>query len=391
MKVLLLETLGADYGAYFLTRGFAKLLGAENVRMWPYKRTNEGQPDSYPERYFNGRSLRVVGGQVVYTEPYSGSELWADPALWRFWKPEKNLPSARLPNDMPVRHATPIGIPESSDEEIFAMLGRREFNLIVLNACRWHGSAALHELRAVFGQHLPPVVIADHDDYTQRRWDFADVFKPVAYFKRSMLVGGHRSEFDMGQRDYPVRPMPFSSMWEIDWVPWEEREVDVFCVFGATQVMRRRFKDVTLEVMQKFPDKRVMAAVGHPMGHAEYLKMLSKAKIVVDQQSFGTDTLRFWEASSAGACLLSDFNLCTPPEEVKPGTHYYKFDNDLSPNGDQQNFVAFRRELERAVTDDAETHARARRLYDAVRRDHTNAARAAYVISETEKILGRKL
>lgn len=379
-KVLILESKGSDYGAYFLTRGFRKLLGPDRVRMWPHKNTNNGGRDHYPERIFEGRALQRVEGRIAYGPYFTGCELWADPLFWRFWKVEKNVEPSPIPDDGPVQHMEPLGIPESSDDEIFAMVAAGEFALVVLNGCRWHGSAALHELQATFGAKLPPLALADHDDYPQRRWDFADAFKPAVYFKRSMLRGGHPHDLMFGQRDVPVAPLPFSSMWDLPWVPWKERNIDVFCVYGPTQIMRKRLKEVTLEVTSKYPHLRVMAHVGHPMRHPEYLRTLAGAKVVIDQQSIGTDTLRFWETSAVGGMPVSDFNLCTPPEHLVPETHYLKFDNDMSARGDQQDFIRFRQMLTEAIVRDDETEARARRLYDAVRANHTNEARARYVV-----------
>lgn len=382
-KVLILETMGGDYGAYFLTRGFVKLLGAENVRMWPYKNTNERGTDHYPERYVGGKVLQVANNKVCYGRDFSFNELWKDSALWRFWKAEKNIPGAPLPSDGPINHTEALGIPQSTDDEIFTMVRNKEFDLIVLNGCRWHGSAALSELQHEFGSSLPPLVMCDHDDYTARRWDFYDTFKPAIYFKRSFVRGGHITDNTLGKRPNAiVRPMPFSSMWDIEWIPWSERTIDVFCVFGSTQVMRTKFKDVTLEVAAKFPGLRTMAAIGHPMTHSEYLITLAHSKIVIDQQSVGTDTLRFWEASSAGCCLVSDFNLYTPKEEILPDIHYYKYDNDTSPAGNKQDFIKFRSELFKAIQNDDETEKRARALYDNVRKYHTNVAHAKYIIDE---------
>lgn len=385
-KVLILETKGGDYGAYFVTRGFTKLLGSENVRMWPYKHTNERGTDHYPERYVNGQVLQIQNGKVGYGRSFVWNELWTDKLFWRFWNPEKNIPGTQLPSDGPINHTEKLNVPYASDDEIFAMITNNEFELIVLNGCRWHGAAALSELKANFSNSLPPIVMCDHDDYTQRRWDFYDAFNPLIYFKRSYIRGGHPNDNTFGNRPNAiVKPLPFSSMWDVEWVPWNQRDIDVFCVFGSTQVMRTKFKEVTLEITKQFPNLRVMAAIGHPMTHPEYLTTLSRAKIVIDQQSYGTDTLRFWEASSSGCCLISDFNIHTPPEEIVPETHYYKFDNDISPSGNNQNFVRFRSELTKAIQNDTETEKRARALYDNVRKYHTNAAHAQYIINSVRE------
>jgi hypothetical protein len=321
---------------------------------------------------------------VVYGPYFSGSELWGDPALWRFWKPEKNVGGAEIPNNGPVYHMHPLGIPKAFDEEILAMVAAGAFGLIVLNGVRWHNAAALSELQATFGDRLPPLAICDHEDYTQRRWDYVDRFKPKVYFKRSLIAGGHPHDFLHGQRlGVTVRPLPFSSMWDLGWIPHPEREIDVFCVFGSTQVMRARLRDVAMEVAAAFPGCRTMVALGRPMEHPEYLRTLCRSKVVIDHQGYGTDTMRFWEAAAAGCCVVSDLALEMPPNQLHHDVHYRKYDHDLSPGCDQQDFVRFRRELTAAIRDEAGSESRARKLYDEVRENHTNEARARYVLKET--------
>jgi len=379
-KILILETLGADYGAYLLTRGFVDLVGASNVREWPYKRTHNGGRDRYPERAFGGEVLRILDGQLRYGPYVTGSELWGHPGYFRAWKPEV-APFGPLSDDGPVAFAQPLGIPESPDHEILAGIQDGEFSLIVLNGARWHGSAALLELKSLFGNALPPVAFCDHEDYPQLRWDFTDLFSPAAYFKRTVLTGGHRFAHMFGTRsNVPVYPLPFASMWNIPWTPWAEREIDVFCVFGPTQVLRRKVKETTEEVVKRFPGTRIMAQLGHPMKHPEYLPTLARSKIVIDHQSMGTDTVRLWEASAAGCCLVSDFHLESPPPKVLPGEHYVQYENDMSIEGDQQKFDLFRERLAHAIQNDAETEARARRLYAHVRAHHQVRNRAEFVI-----------
>ena len=109
-KILLLPTLGADYGSYFVTKGFCDLLGTDRVRQWPYKQTYNGGFDHYPERVEpnSPRHLSNVGGKLGYAPYVSGSELWKDPVFWRAWKPER-CPAAYVPNDAPLGFAERSG------------------------------------------------------------------------------------------------------------------------------------------------------------------------------------------------------------------------------------------------------------------------------------------
>jgi hypothetical protein len=394
-KILLLESLGADYSAYMIARGFVELLGVDRVREWPYKHTHNGGRDHYPERCWSpagdlpgkpGEVIHVTAaGKMGYRESFSGCELWAHQALWRGWKP-KTLPGAYVPNDGPVHFMAGLGIPESSDDEIFAMLERGEFALIVLNGARWHGSAALHELQAKFGARLPPVVFCDHEDYPQHRIDFEQAFSPLIYFKRTLLTPpGHPNEYMLGRPRTPVRPLPFSSLWDIPWVPWNERTIDVFCIFGMTQWMRRKCKETTEGVVAQYSGKTVMSALGHALPYPEYLKTLAKSKVVIDQQSYGTDTVRFWEGISAGALVVSDYSLQSDPL-MEPGRHFLRYANDLSPNGDQQDFSLLETHLHKVLSDDAYAEQMARSGYDTVRSQHRCRDRAAYIVREVQKL-----
>lgn len=390
--ILSLSSLGADYGSYFLDKGFCDLLGPGRVRSWPYKHTHNGGIDHYPERCWHpagdlpGQPSDVVhvgvDGKIGYVPSFTGCELWAHQALWRGWKPEA-LPGAYIPNDSPVHFMEPLGIPEETDDAILAMVDRGEFSLIVLNGARWHGSAALHELQAIFGDRLPPIVLCDHEDYPQQRVDFCEVFRPAVYFKRTMLAPpGHPNTYLLGRPVVPVRPLPFSSAWDIPWTPWADRTIDVFCIFGMTQWMRRKCKETTEEVAARFPGYRVLSALGHALKYPEYLRTLAKSKVVIDQQSYGTDTVRFWEGISAGALLISDFSLETPVPSLLSGKHFLRYDNDLSPQGDQQDFSLLEEHLAHALKDDAFAETIAHQGYEAARVHHSCIARARYILSD---------
>ncbi len=399
-KVLLLETLGADYGSYFLARGFVDLLGAENVRSWPYKATHNGGKDRYPERCAPGRPghvLHVQGpaparpvlphlrraaaaGRLGYVAHFASSELWAHRALWRGWKPEA-APGAPVADSGPVHFYAPLGIPEASDDEIFQMVRDGAFSLAVVNGARWHGTAALHELRNTIPS-LPPVAFCDHEDYPQRRWDFTDAISPAVYCKRTILQGGHPATFRQGQRpNVRMAPLPFSSIWDVEWVPWAEREFDVCCLVGNTHVSRKRMLDTTRATVERL-GARGRFSLGH-LPYAEFLQVLSRSKIVVDQQGFGSDTVRFWEGMSSGACVLSDHHLVHPSPALEPWTHFLQYPNDTSPRSDQQDFRRFAELLAQALQDDAGTERIARAGYEAVRGHHRAIDRVRHVISET--------
>lgn len=384
-KVLMLENGGADYGAYFLTLGFSKLLGPDRIRMWPYKWTYEGQPHRYVERCKGTDVIVVEDGHLKYGRYKTGSELWDDPAYFRAWDPSR-FPEAVIATDGPVGFAKEkTGIPVESDERIFQMIRDQEFGLIVLNGARWHNSAALLELQTTFGDALPPLAFCDHEDYPQLRWDFVDLFRPVVYFKRTLLMGGHPLMHMFGTRDIPVVPMPFASMWDIPWTPWKDRDIDLFCVFGATQPFRQKIKDAAMRAASRNPACRVMGAVGHPMDHAEYMRTLARSKVVIDHQNTGSDTVRHWEASAAGCLLVTDLRIMTPPTRILPGQHYYRYGENRPPDSTDTGTDDLEELLEEVLSDVDAHEEIAKRNYDVVRASHKPVDRAAFVLGEMEQ------
>jgi len=286
----------------------------------------------------------------------------------------------------------PLPLVEHSDDAVIAMLKGGEFAFIVLGSARWHSSIALAELRQIVGEHaLPPVVFVDSEDYYQMRWDFVREFKPKIYFKRTLVTDGSpRSDIEGNVTRIPIRPLCFASVWNLDWVPWQERTLDLFCVFGATQVLRGKVKNLVAEVAKESPGCRTLMEVGHPLGYPGYLDALRHSKIVVDHQRMGTDTLRLWEALSAGACVVSDFNLKPHPPLV-PGTHYHQYENDMSVAGDAQKLDRLRDILHGLLRDDARTKATAEQGYALVRTQHSAVDHACYFLRESIAATGRKI
>ena len=374
-KILVLANLGSDYGEAMFYKGLVELLGPDRVICWPFKNTYHGKADHYPERSVNGTHYFDSGK--------SWSEKWTDRALYRAWLPERH-PAIPTSNDGPLSWMPPQPTYPWKYETIVDLLQKGEIPLVVMGAVRWHSSIAWCELReALANGPFPPLVLLDNEDYYQLRWDFVHEYRPLVMFKRTLVLEGNpRSDIENNDVKVPIYPMPFSTLWpDLPWVPWEEREWDIFCVFGATQVLRQKVKDTVLAVASEFPRLRVMAQVGHPMGHEEYMRTLGRSKIVIDHQRMGTDTVRFWEATSAGACVLSDLHLPIEPALV-PGVHYAQYDRDMSWQGDQQVFDRFKIVLRDLLANTDRAHAIARAGYDAVRTQHRNVDRARYVLEK---------
>lgn len=341
-KVLLITNYGADYQEYFILRGLVDLLGYENVVVYPFKNTFIGGTDSYPERFIANDK-----GAFHYLGPRGAwSELWADPSLWHIW--EKADPSIPRACDGAPGFYQPI---KSLTKWDFSLIlhGIKEgiFPFVILSSPRWFNSACAHELQVKAGKSFPLVLI-DGEDYYQVRHDYINRLGINHYFKRTFFEG--YTDIDNSNIKHKVNfyPCPFSSIWEYDWVPWEERKYDVFCVFGATQVLRPKIIEMVKEVCAEFPELKSMIALGHPLPHDEYIDAIRNSRIVVDHQRLGTDTVRTFEVLSSGAAMVGDICIKMPNPYIN-GQHFFQFENDMSPEGDKQKMDIFKHTLLQAV------------------------------------------
>jgi len=313
-RVLYMPGLGADYGDSLLYTGMVELLGLENVDDWPYKPSFHGQNDVYPERQ--------LGTEVVLGDPHSN--LWAHRDFWRSWNWRgENYTLAHSAPSLcsPVTEKAPV-----DDDEVITRAARGYYDLIVLSGMRHFNSAALHEIRSICPD-LPPVVLADHEDYPGIRWDFIRAFQPVAYFKRSFLEGQTDWEKPLDGNPYPVcqfYPFPFCSIWEPAYLKHEARALDLLCVFGATHNERFELRRLVQERFGARTDLSVMFCVGHPLSASAWRELLVQSRVVMDMQPLGTDTLRFWESVSSGACVISDMRIETGGA-VEAGTHFLRY------------------------------------------------------------------
>ena len=367
-KILYVDNLGADYGSYLLYHGLVNLLGGtENIIDWPYKRTFHGGHDNYPDRI--NKSVWVVGPP--------GEVLWKDSNYWRAWQHPERWPKALVANDGPVHFYDVHEAREWAFDEIVTAARSGEIGLIVLASPRWFNSAALHELKSTLGLALPPVVMHDGEDHDQVLTNFIKTFQPKVYFKRTMYEPVPHDAY----YGCPVYPCAFGSKWDVPWVPWEERTTDIFCVFGMTQCLRPKVK-ATVEAVGTRHGLRVLTAIGHPLPHKEYLAAMSRARIVIDHQARGSDTVRTWESLSCGACVFSDMALHLP-EPLVPDEHYVRYAR-ANANGTQQDMGDLERRLEAAVGNWDRTEKIARAGWEQVRAKHTTVARARFVLKKAQ-------
>lgn len=379
-KVLVLNTLGADYQSFFIFYGLTQLLGTNRVVSFPPKMSHYGGKDISPERTV-GNTHYIGPGVDDPRRPWT--ELWIDPRWWRGWEINR-WPGVPVAHGGPPGFQIPVPKPDKfyTFDDVLEGCLAGEFAFILLADARWHSSAALSELQNL-GVNLP-VVFVDGEDYFQGRTDFVQAFGPKVYFKRS-FIPGYTDYERIEQMGVPVRPLPFSSIWDYEFVPWEDRTLDLFCVFGDTQVLRKKVAELARDFASKHPDWKVCIEVGHPFSHAEYMDKIRHSKIVVDHQRLGVDTVRTWEVLSSGACMIGDICL-RMPDPLRDKEHFIQYENDMSPEGNKQKLETFVAALDWAYNRPKQVQLIAEEGYRRVREFHTTVARAKYVLRETAAV-----
>ncbi len=288
MKSLYLVEPQQDYGEFFLFSGLCEVLGKDNLVLYPMKLAYSGQSD-----------------------------------LWY-----------KLPNEnkLGISHPTPYIVPRPMRiypfEELVEVMN--DFDLIVLSSPRYYPVHALRFIKQIFGNIPKPVAFVDCEDSEELRYDLIEEFKPQFVFKRELI------------KPIPnVHPMPFSSC--LPYLPfWNDikdlpKTLDVFALFGNTNVMRARVVKFLLE--QNLTNSYVGIDTGAlpwqdadrfkiaPMrSYQDYLKMMASAKINVIVRGHGRDTVRFWEAASFESLLLIKDPGIVIPHPYEDRVHCVYFD-----------------------------------------------------------------
>jgi len=315
-KVLILCNKGGEYNEFMLVHGFRELLGAANVICYPFRNSFYKHVDIYPDRY--------VGDKCYLGEGFT--ELWNDPKLWRLWEPQRSTAHVPLAFSHPESISVPmIDLPRWGFDDVLSAIRSGEIRLVILSSPRWFNSSALHELMTRLGKQMPPFVMVDGEDYPQLRWDFIDKLRPTVYFKRTFLreVTPDMHVVPSLKGLTPLVPLPLSSMWKLPYKPWKDRSIDVLCMFRATHKLRGAILEIVNSLCHNKTGLRYRTELGGEVDHEEYMRLLSEAKVVIDHQPVGTDTVRTWETFSCGSCLVSDLHIAME-EPFLPDQHFIK-------------------------------------------------------------------
>lgn len=260
-RILLLADPQSDYGAEMLFDGLCRLMGDENIIVYPFVKHYYGGID---DDYF------LDNEQKGWTAPGDYMPL------------RKELPWTR--------------------EQILDRI--KEFKLAVLTSPRTYAIESLIDLKnELINRHIP-LAFTDFEDSTTFRRDIVDFFEPRYIFKRELLNGIYNIK---------VMPLPFSSFLYSNLYPdKKEKDIDVFFMCGNTWPLRLEIRDMLIGL----DDERILAGCDDKeakLSYQEYINMMSRAKINIVARGHGIDTVRRWEAPSFSGVVLSDrLPLITP-------------------------------------------------------------------------------
>lgn len=322
MTILYLEHPEADFLSAMVYLGLCEILGADEVVVYPFKRSYHGETHYYPDQYSD---VPRPGG---VTAPFD-------------W------------------FTAPPGGREWSRDEVIANISN--FHLIVLASPRKVNVAALTDLiQAVGRDKLPHLVILDGEDYSRIRTDLIARFRPRTYFKRELLPGAGG--------DCRILPCPFAS--QLAERSAVDKTIDVFFIGGNTWPARVQACDA---LQRAFGDRFVGGMQRH-VPYAEYIDTIASAKVAISVRGWGNDTTRFWEIPSTPETLLvADKLPMIKPHPFEHGVHALYFDNN-------DHLV----ELVRQALADEPWRRRIAAAGNAhLRAYHTVRARAQYVLDES--------
>ncbi len=335
-KVLYLTHPEQDFGEGFLFTGLCQVLGDENVITYPYKKTYYGETaDDYI----------LDDGKTGYTQPTA----WVVPKKPNKWEYDE--------------------IKKRMDE----------FDIIVLSSPRTYAVRAAEQILRDFNGIPKPLIFTEHEDGDNIRHDIINKFHPCVVFKREM------TELTKG-----VFPLPFSCSYEgLPRYSDEEKEIDVFALFGNTHELRA--KTVAKILDARLERRGYNIHVGIDTGLHEYRKSffqippmqtwkkymesIAKSKIAIAVRGWGRDTVRRWEIPAYNTMMLEcDCGVLTPYPFVDKVT-CAKFKEDLSDLIDKIIYY---------LEHDEERKAIAARGHEHLLKYHTNEKRAEYFLDIVE-------
>lgn len=351
-RILMLAHPETDYLAYMMYDGLYKVLGKDNLAVYPFIRHYQGGIDDW---------YILDDGKKGYT-----------------------IPSLQMNSHESI---------DRSFEDL--VINIHSFDIIYMSSGRTYARKALDQFIAICGRNnLPPIIFSEGEDYqdliTIR--NIKQKYNPLVCFKRELL------QSDIGKYPdlHPLHPLPFSAI--TDNLPPDNpnKDIDVFAVFGNTYPLRENIvrkilsshlpekynvtidiinhKDVP-EMITPWGDKRKDATY-HLIPHSKYLDHMSRAKINIVARGWGYDTIRRFEAQCFSGLVISDNLPIITPDPFIDNVHITYYNNDLSDLINRIEYILNADNERRRVGMGGRNHCM---------KYHTTEARARYFINKVEQ------
>ena len=339
-KVLMLAHPEMDHLAYMMYNGLYKVLGKDNLSVYPFVKHYQGGVDDW---------YTLDDGKRGQTAPtgYIG------------------------------KHDTH----ERSFDDLVNNI--HSFDIIYLSSARTYALKALDQFISKCGRkNLPPIVFSEGEDYQGLHTIRAIKHKyhTLACFKREYV----QSELDRSPDLHPLYPLPFSAI--IDNIPPDNpnKDIDVFALFGNTYPLRENIvrKILSSHLPGKYKihvgiDRWNSSGYSTPrlVSYKAYLDLMSRAKINIIARGWGNDTLRRFEALCFSGLVLSDNIPITTPNPFYDNQTIIYYDSNL--NG-------FIERIEYILGADNERQRIGTTGREHCLKHHTTEARAKYFLNRLE-------
>lgn len=294
-RVLMLCHPEMDHLAYAMYDGLYKVLGKDNLAIYPFVKHYQGDIDNWYTLDDGKKGFTSAPGYVS-------------------------------------RHETT----ERSFDDLVNNI--RSFDIIYLSSARTYAIRSLDQFIARSGRNnLPPIVFSEGEDYQNLNTIrmIKQRYNPVACFKREYI----QSEIDSKGGDlHPIYPLPFAAI--SDGIPPDNpnKDIDVFALFGNTWPIR---ENIVRLINSRLSEKgKYIVGIDHwsesgSVGishypYRAYLEHMARAKINIVARGWGCDTLRRFEAPMYSGLVMSDNIPITTPYPFVDNVNIIYYNNDLS-------------------------------------------------------------
>ncbi len=349
-KVLMLAHPEMDHLAYMMFDGLCKVLGAQNIFVYPFVWHYTGGVD---------QDYILDDGKKGYTAPPGYVSSHDNPNL--------------------------------SFDELAGMMD--EFDIVYLSSARTYAVKALRQFKERFGNNMPVLVFSEGEDYQSLCTVemIKRAFNPAVCFKRELL----QTDLDARKDLYPLYPLPFSSLTDNLAPDNPDKDIDVFALFGNTYPVRedlvklinaselvKKYKiHVGIDHFSNEPEKAVWQDPNrfniHPLvQYRQFHDYMARAKINIVARGWGYDTLRRFEAPCYSGLVMSDDIPVLNPHPFRDGEHIVYFKNSL------QGLIST---IEYFLTHDGDRERIGKAGREYCMKHHTTEARARYFLEKIEE------